>query len=144
MTEFLLCVCVCVYIYILQSCRNCNMRVTTHRQRSGICYSWWNSKYLTLEFASSLEGALLENHSVSLMLHKKNFLENELKTCHIGIQNNIFAIKLGMTLFKAGLQVTWTIHFPCSVLELLSFFINFGWQYLKWNSSKSISCSLCW
>jgi len=57
-------------------------------------------------FVSSFEGALLETHSVSLMLHQKKFLEDELKTCHISVQKSIFANKLGMALFKAGLQVT--------------------------------------
>jgi hypothetical protein len=57
-------------------------------------------------FASSFEGVLLETHSVSLMLHQRKFLEHEMKTCHTGLQKSIFASKLGITLFKAGQQVT--------------------------------------
>jgi hypothetical protein len=142
MTSFY-CVCICHGEIATCALLHTGDNLTTMK-RSGICYSRWNLKYLTLVFASSYEGVLLENHSVSLMLHQRKFLEHELKTSNRGVQKRIFANMLGMTIFKAGLQVTWTIHFSCSALELLSFFINFGWQYLKWNSSKSTSHSLCW
>jgi hypothetical protein len=56
-------------------------------------------------FASNFEVALLENQSVSLMLHQKEFLKDELKPCHTGVKS-IFANYLGMTILKAGLQET--------------------------------------